>query len=375
MRSLERIGSMDLHDVIAELGRFKAANPRADKEAVRAHIDGLRTLTKNGSVYVGRDFAIRVSEANTGSFSNVVLSLSTLRKYDAMPVVICIVRPNRMDFRLANTTFLRKISHSSLALRIDNVKGSFLGHDIMDEYEGIPNRSENFDQLVAMHAEFTWVDNLERLVGTTSAIAATKAKLELDETAVAAIMGSPGRSAAIVTSSAYKDAEAELLRTIEHNRGALLAAAAIDNVNIRGNRIEAIMTGALTAHRLDDIIFPSAESGRLVVDIKTKLLDRASAPKAYNVDKILKLLADPDLTFAFFFVGLDATHKVAKGRLVSMFDPHILSATKLQHHWAGRASRGVTQLTGDLGRVFDAGYTPSVDVSAAVIFLRSLIER
>lgn len=366
---------MDLQQVIAELIRFKAANPGADKEAVQAHIDGLGGFNKERSVYVGRDFALRISEANTGSFSNVVLSLSALRKYDAMPVVICIVRPDRIDFRLSNTTFLRKISHSSLALRIDNVKGSFLGHDIMDEYEGVPNRPENFDHLVASHAEFTWEENLERLVGTTNAIAATKTRFEPGDAEVASILDSPRRSAAAVASPAYRDAEAELMRTIEHNREALLAAAAIDNVNLRGNRIEAILTGALTAHRLDDLIVPLAGTGRLVIDIKTKLLDRASAPKAYNVDKILKLLADPDLTFAFFFVGLDATRKVVKGRLVSMFDPIVLGATRVQHHWAGRASRGVTQLGGDLGRLFDAGYAPSVDEPGAVAFLRSLIEK
>jgi len=42
---------------------------------------------------------------------------------------------------MANTTFLKKISHSSHQLRVDNVRGSFLGHDIMREYEGIENIS------------------------------------------------------------------------------------------------------------------------------------------------------------------------------------------------------------------------------------------
>ena len=366
---------MDLHEVIDDLNRFKAANPAADKEAVQAHIGGLGVFNKKRSVYVGRSFALRISEANTGSFSNVVLSLSALQKYDTVPFVICIVRPDRIDYRLANTSFLRKISHSSMALRIDNVKGSFLGHDIMDEYEGVANRPENFDYLVAAHADFSWAENLERLVGTTNAIAATKMRFEPSEAEVASILASPRRAAAAVASLAYQDAEAILLQTFEQNREALLAAASIDNVNLRGNRIEAILTGAITAHRLDDLIVPLSGTGRLVVDIKTKLLDRASAPKAYNVDKILKLLADPDQTFAFFFVGLDPTRKVAKGRLVSMFDSVVLDATRVQHHWAGRASRGVTQLGGELGSLFDAGYTPSIDELTAVAFVRSLIEK
>jgi len=34
----------------------------------------------------------------------------------------------------------------------------------------------------------------------------------------------------------------------------------------------------------------------------------------------------------------------------------IISATRVQTHWAGRASRGVTQLTGDMTRIFDPSY-------------------
>ena len=366
---------MDISEIVAQLTRLKAGTPGADKEAVESHLRRMEGFCKERSVYVGRNFAVRVSEANTGSFSNVVLSLSALRKYDAIPMVICIVRPDRIDFRLANTTFLKRISHSSQALRVDNVRGSFLGHDIMDEYEGIPNRPENFKQLSAAHAEFTWSENLERLVGTTNAIAAKLIRFEPSAAEVEAIMDSPRRAVSVLASPGYREAEANLLRTIEHNRDALLAAAALDNVNIRGNRIEAIMTGAVTAHRLDDIVFPIAGSGSLVVDIKTKLLDRASAPKAYNVDKMLRLLADRDLTFAFFFIGLDATQKVTLGRLVSMFDPVVLHATRVQHHWAGRASRGVTQLTGDLGRLFVDSYQTSVDEEVAATFLRSLIEK
>ena len=43
------------------------------------------------------------------------------------------------DLTLANTTFLHKISHSSQDLRVDNIKGSFNGHDIMREFEGVCN--------------------------------------------------------------------------------------------------------------------------------------------------------------------------------------------------------------------------------------------
>jgi len=38
----------------------------------------------------------------------------------------------------------------------------------------------------------------------------------------------------------------------------------------------------VNAHRLDPV-FSLADGGRLNVDVKTKLLDRASAPKDYNI--------------------------------------------------------------------------------------------
>jgi hypothetical protein len=50
---------------------------------------------------------MRFSEARTGSFSNTVLSLSALKAYDQNPFVIVVARPDRVDFLLANSTFLK----------------------------------------------------------------------------------------------------------------------------------------------------------------------------------------------------------------------------------------------------------------------------
>ena len=55
-------------------------------------------------------------------------------------------------------------------LRIDNVKGSFNGSDIVTDYEGTPNVPENFAELFALHSAFTWEENLERLVEATNEI-------------------------------------------------------------------------------------------------------------------------------------------------------------------------------------------------------------
>src|SRR5204863_9655263 len=88
------------------------------------------------------------------------------------PMVVCVVRPTSVRFLLANSTFITKVSHSSQRLRLDNVKRSFNGNDIMTSYEGLANQPKNFEELFAMHTAFTWADNLERLVEATTAIVA-----------------------------------------------------------------------------------------------------------------------------------------------------------------------------------------------------------
>jgi hypothetical protein len=364
-----------LSALIADLRDFKRRHPSADKATIEAHFSAHSSTTKARSVYVGSDFSFRFSEANTGSFSNVVLSLSALMKYDTNPFIICIVRPTRLDFLLANSTFLKRISHSSHTLRLDNIRGSFLGHDIIEDYEGVPNTPENFEKLFALHSEFSWQENVERLVETTNSIIARSTRFEVNSANFAIIMSAPERAAAAAATESFKRAELSLLAVVENRRRDLLQSAAIDDVNLRGNNIENIITGEVNAHRLDDIIFPLEPAGRLVVDIKTKLLDRASAPKAYNIDKMLRLLAETDVTFAFFFIGITVSRDLVQAHLVSIFDPIIVDATRIQTHWAGRSSRGVTQLTGDLSKVFLPGYRPSVDIAGGKSLLTRLIER
>src|SRR5438067_1605531 len=70
-------------------------------------------MTKDRSVYYNEDFAIRFSSAARPSFSNTVLSLSNLKKVDHLPFIVCLVTPSANYALLANTTLLKKISHSS----------------------------------------------------------------------------------------------------------------------------------------------------------------------------------------------------------------------------------------------------------------------
>jgi len=366
---------MNLPDAIAILRQLRRDHPRLNKAELEDRFLQKVDVRKERSVFVGQGYAIRFSEANTDSFSNVVLSLSALRKYDASPVVICIVRRDRLDFRLANATFLKRISHSSHKFRADNVRSSFLGHDISAEYLGIPNRPERFDELFAAHSAFTWEENIDRLVEATNSIVARATRFDVTLAKLAVILEAPQRASVAMNTNEVRAAERQLASIVVRHRENLLRAARLENVNIRGNTIERIITGAVSEHRLDDIAFDLPAGARLIVDVKTKLLDRASAPKAYNIDKMLNTLANPTNIFAFFFLGLDVAREAVDSRLVSLFDSIIIDATRIQTHWAGRASRGVTQLIGDLSSVFAPNYETSIDIEAGKLLLRRLIER
>jgi hypothetical protein len=158
----------NLEDAIGFIKQVKMADVSLGKESIQVAYIRRFDPQRFRSVYAGDGYALRFSEARTGAFSNTVLSLSALQAHDTNPFVVVVIRERTVDFLLANATFLKKISHSSLQLRSDNIKGSFNGTDIMVEYEGLPNRPANFDQLFALHSAFTWKENVARLVETTN---------------------------------------------------------------------------------------------------------------------------------------------------------------------------------------------------------------
>jgi hypothetical protein len=101
------------------------------------------------------------------------------------------------------------------------------------------------------------------------------------------------------------------------------------------------------------------------IDIKTKLIGFSSNPAAYNIDKLLRLLAPGKAAFSFLFIGIDVANQTVASKLISFLDTSIISATRIQPHWAGRNSRGGTQLTGDLSQIFAPDFRESIDTIEA----------
>lgn len=351
-------------------------------------------LIKDRSVYYCSDFALRFSSSASRNFSNTVLSLSNLRKYDDQPFIVCLVTPRQNYCLMANTTFLKKISHSSQDLRENNIRGSFNGSDIVREFEGISNTEENIARLYAIHAEIGFEGNLPRLVEATNNISPTGTRFVVENNAQVIILDAPNRAICFVASKDCAVLKAELDEKVEKFKTEILLAALIENVNVRGRVIEYLIAGEDESLRRELII--SLEAGKkglpqfktdntlgdyhrtfhafdTETDIKTKIIILNSNPKAYNLDKVLKFLAADRSVFMFYFVGVDPG-KIVDTVLVSMFQRDLLRSTILLRHWSGRNSRGVTQFEGKTINELIATPNSVVDERESVEFLRRVIE-
>lgn len=325
-------------------------------------------LTKDRSVYYCDEFAIRFSQAKTTSFSNTVLALSNLQKFDSRPFFVCVVYQHINHILISNSTFLKKISHSSQALSITNIKGSFNGSDIIKMFNSIENRPENFNRLYLIHESIGFQGNLERLVDATTAIVGTGQAFYISEENRGIIYESPDRAISFSGSTDYFSLKAELDDLVEKNKDAILIASLIPNVNIRGRIIEYLIAGDNESVR-EDLIkalinnhnglprFATENSlgdytkeflsYHTETDVKTKIMVLESNPKAYNIDKMLEFLATNNSVFLFYFIGIEINPgRIFNTALVSMFEDRLASGTLLLRHWAGRNSRGVTQLEG-----------------------------
>ncbi len=356
-----------MNDALQKLLALIKANDGINDKARLAHIvfDAFG-LTKDRSVYYCADFAIRFSSSASRNFGNTVLSLSTLQKYDDRPFIVCLITPTENHCLLANTTLLKKISHSSQQLRENNIRGSFNGSDIAREFEGINNSPENIGRLFDIHAGIGFEGNLARLVEATNNISPTGAKFVISESAASTILAAPQRAERFVESEDFAVLKAELDAQASKYSSEILLAALIENVNVRGRIIEYLIAGQDAALRQELVaalkagnkgipkfktdntlgdytrIFPAYDTE---TDVKTKIMILSSNPKAYNLDKCLEFLANSRSVFMFYFVGVDPG-KIVNTVLVSMFQEKLLRATILLKHWSGRNSRGVTQFEG-----------------------------
>lgn len=351
-------------------------------------------LTKDRSVFYSENLAIRFSSSHSTSFSNTVLSLSNLQKYDELPFLVCLVTPQKNFIYLANTTFLQKISHSSQELRQDNIRGSFNGSDISKEFNGISNSPEHFEDLFAIHEEIGFSGNLVRLVEATTGISPSGKKFELTSEDENVIRLAPQRAVDFVTSPEYDELKSDLDEKVEKYKNEILIAGFIENINIRGRVIEYLIAGeddelrdnlVKELHNSDKKISRFGTKNTLgdytkifdkyhtATDVKTKIMILKSNPKAYNIDKVLEFLAKEKSVFMFYFIGLEP-NKIVAQTLISVFQRDLLNSTILLKHWAGRNSRGVAQFHGEIIHNLILSANNHIDVEASKVFLQKLVD-
>ena len=350
-------------------------------------------LTRDRSVFYCGDFAIRFSASEKKKPGNTIASLSRLQKFDDRPFVVCVVTPELNHCFLANTTFLKKISHTSQTLRENNIRGSFNGSDVAQDFEGIQNVPENFDRLFAIHNELGFDGSLARLVEATNNISPSGIKFNVTAAASTLILEAPYRATAFVTSSDARQLKSELDAKVAKYKNEILLAALIENVNVRGRVIEYLVAGEderlrkslIAALRDNSNGLPAFKTENSLgdytrifddfdteTDVKTKIMILNSTPKAYNLDKMLAFLAKDRSVFMFYFVGVHPG-KVVDTVLVSMFQTNLLAATLTLKHWAGRNSRGVTQFEGRAVGELIQNPRFEIDVENATAFLRRII--
>lgn len=351
-------------------------------------------FTKDRSVYYSENLAIRFSSSNSVSFSNTVLSLSNLQKYDELPFIVCLVTPKKNFVYLANTTFLQKISHSSQELRIDNIRGSFNGSDIVKDFNGLNNTPDNFQKLFSIHTEIGFSGNLIRLVEATTGISPSGKKYEVSTEDNSLIKQAPERASKFIISKEYLELKSDLDGKVEKYKNEILIAGFIENVNIRGRIIEYLIAGEdeeLRANLVKELHNSDKKISRFgtkndlgdytkifseyhtATDIKTKIMVLKSNPKAYNIDKMLDFLSKNKSVFMFYFIGIEP-NKIVAQTLISMFQKDLMKSTILLKHWAGRNSRGVTQFEGEIIHKLILSSNNEINIKDSQLFLEKLIE-
>lgn len=340
--------------------------PQGNKSTVIDIVKNKFHLIKDRSVYYCNFFAVRFSYSKTGSFSNTILSLSHLQKYDRIPFFVVLIIAGKSNIvYLANSTFLSKISHSSKNLTLDNIRGSFNGSDIVKQYNGINNKPNEFSELYAIHEGLDWTDNLRRLVDASSEIKPKSEKFNPTDIQLINILNSVDKAKEFILSDNFSVLNTDLQKRCKTCREAIWVASRIDNVNIRGRIIEAMITAqdddrdsiiknlkelehALpvydTKNELGDYN-RTFDNGNTYTDIKTKVIYLNSAPKAYNIDKFLAKMSEKNSIFFFFFIGIDE-NGICSTKLCSVYHKELIETSIIQHHWAGRSTRGVVQFDG-----------------------------
>lgn len=335
--------------------RWRDEHPEGAKAALAAALSEQFALEKDGALLVGAAAAVRVNQIRTGSsYSNTVVAFRKLQQYDDRPILACLLHPAGVDLRLANTTFVAKVSHSSHGFSLQHPVGSILGSDIGLWHDGVPNEPARFEELWEHHRATDAGANLARVAAATQAIGASARPWVPDAAERRNILAAASLNSRVGTMPEYAQAARDLDARVQSCRSEILVAADDENRKTRGDAIEQIVSGLARSHDLADLTIEVA---------------------AVAIDKFLRLLARGDRLLAMFFVGVDPARGIVHTRLCSVLDRTLLRAGRVEARWSARGGRGTVQFRGSIAPIWDADFAEVIDVAEATAFLERLLAK
>ena len=296
------------------------------------------------NLFAHKDFKIRVASTNSNSpkLGNTFKSFNSIIKYDDLPIILMIVSPNQIYYRLVNLTFIKKVSHSSKLLEVSKIRGNLNGPDIMSEFNGLENSKENFDKLFSMHLLENKKENIERIIRETHNIKAsvsTGKKISVSLKDFEKYIKTENKLLTSKEFSILEDTDRKKIFNL--SKEIIEVFETVDNVNLQGNTIEQLITGSGNTHGIEDTIYESVY-GKIKIDYKTKNLNKKSSPKAVDINKLLETIAEGN-RFLFQLVEYNPENKEISTCLFSPFEEYVINNSLVQHHWSGRGSLGHIQ--------------------------------
>ena len=296
------------------------------------------------NLFAHKDFKIRVASTNSNSpkLGNTFKSFNSIIKYDDLPIILMIVSPNQIYYRLVNLTFIKKVSHSSKLLEVSKIRGNLNGPDIMSEFNGLENSKENFDKLFSMHLLENKKENIERIIRETHNIKAsvsTGKKISVSLKDFEQYIKTENK---LLTSKEFSIIEnTDRKKILNLSKEIIEIFETVDNVNVQGNSIEQLITGSGNTHGIEDTIYESLY-GKIKIDYKTKNLGKQASPKAVDINKLVETIAEGN-RFLFQLVEYNPENKKISTCLFSPFEEFVINNSLVQHHWSGRGSLGHIQ--------------------------------
>ena len=368
-----------------------------NKDILADKVEKQFNLKRKRSIYYCDSFAVRFASAKTDaeSVSNTIMTIKHIKEFDDIPLFVCVVGPQKNHLRLANASFIEKVSHSSIDLREDNIVGNINYSDIMKDYNGIINMGDNYEELFSFHSQIGFSGNIARIVSNTKNIKPKRKKFVPNSEQRNNILSAPERTLKFLRSDAYIELKNDLDKKTENAASDILLVEQNfgQKVKQRGNLIEYFIksTDEKNKEKVREKIkkqevikeikvgnglgdYSANKDGyNIETDIKSKITRLNSAPKGYNIDKLLKFLSEPSSIYLLYIVAINGEEKPLT-ELTSIFQKQILDKTRIQDHWAGRNSRGTAQFDGNSLEYFMNDSKQIIEVEEAKKFLEKLLD-